>query len=219
MFPSTLLKKSNIPARCFKKFYSSLNSCKRLLLTNNGVSFHFIRKPIHSTTTTAYAIILSSFLVLGSGFLDYTSKQTQLESTTAVASTGDRSVDTASTNSSSAQVDHNDDGSTTTTTLLNWSGTHAVTVSNQHYYEPESIEEVESIVRHCHRIGQPLRPLGSALSPNGIAFSSEGMISMANLDQIVEVDPERMTVTVQAGARVSQVRCLKKKKFVSVVGC
>lgn len=92
-----------------------------------------------------------------------------------------------------------------TTTLLNWSGTHEVVVEDSHYWEPDSIAEVELIVDKCHQEGKPLRPLGSALSPNGIAFRSGGMISMSNLDQIVDVDVQNKTVTAQAGARVSQV--------------
>ena len=113
---------------------------------------------------------------------------------------------------SSALEDDND----TTTTILNWSGTHNVLVDNHNYWEPETIEEVERIVRWCHERGQPVRPVGSALSPNGLAFRSGGMMSMANLDRIISVDKpsgsnssssgdEMPTVTVQAGARVSQV--------------
>ena len=92
-----------------------------------------------------------------------------------------------------------------TTLLLNWSGTHAVTVSNQNYYEPDTVAEVEAIVADCHKRGQAVRPLGSALSPNAIGFCQDGMISMSNLDQVLHVDTERNEVTVQAGARVSQV--------------
>jgi L-galactono-1,4-lactone dehydrogenase len=100
-----------------------------------------------------------------------------------------------------------------TTLLLNWSGTHAVSVPNERYWEPESIAEVEFIVEACHKAGQAVRPIGSALSPNGIAFQPDGMMCLANLDQVLEVhipapdDTEGScaTVTVQAGARVSQV--------------
>ena len=98
-----------------------------------------------------------------------------------------------------------DDESTTTTTLLNWSGTHAVKVSNERYWEPETVSEVEQIVYRCHENGIPVRPVGSALSPNGISFNEAGMMSMANLDRILDVDTEARTVTVQAGVRVSQV--------------
>ena len=105
-----------------------------------------------------------------------------------------------------------------TTTLLNWSGTHAVKVSNEVFWEPETVQDVERIVRFCHHKGQKVRPIGSVLSPNGIAFQSEGMVSLANLDRILRVDkygyvvngPDGSrttvpTVTVEAGARVSQV--------------
>jgi L-galactono-1,4-lactone dehydrogenase len=97
------------------------------------------------------------------------------------------------------------DEDTSVTTLWNWSGTHAVQVANQHYWEPETIAEVEAIVRDCHAQGQSVRPIGSALSPNGLGFSADGMLSLAHLDRIVHVDPEQQTVTVQAGARVAHV--------------
>ena len=92
-----------------------------------------------------------------------------------------------------------------TTTVINWSGTHTIEVPNKFYFEPESVSELESIVAKCQKDGIPIRPVGSALSPNAISFQPMGMVSMANLDQIIAVDKEKMTVTVQAGARVSQV--------------
>lgn len=100
-------------------------------------------------------------------------------------------------------VKHDEDE---TTTLLNWSGTHKVHVLNSRYWEPETLEELESIVKRCHKTKTPLRPLGSALSPNGIGFHPGGMVSLTNLDKVLKVDKDNMTVTVQAGARVSQVR-------------
>jgi L-galactono-1,4-lactone dehydrogenase len=101
--------------------------------------------------------------------------------------------------------DSNTSSNTGTTQVINWSGTHSVQVGNAHYYEPETVEEVQRIVSHCHETNQPVRPLGSALSPNGLALHSGGMMSLAHLDQIVAVDTKNQTVTVQAGARVNQV--------------
>ena len=102
--------------------------------------------------------------------------------------------------SSESNSSKDDDPSTT---ILNWSGTHAVHTSN--FWEPETMQELEQLVRTCHLKGTPIRPLGSALSPNGIAFHSKGMVSLANIDKILSVDPVAMTVTVQAGARVRDV--------------
>jgi len=53
--------------------------------------------------------------------------------------------------------------------------------------------------------GQKIRVVGSGLSPNGMAFSSQGMLSTVLLDDIISVDKEKQQVTVQAGARVQQV--------------
>ena len=54
--------------------------------------------------------------------------------------------------------------------------------------------------------GQKLRCVGSALSPNGLAFSTEGMLSLALLDKVLHIDEKKTQVTVQAGARVQEVR-------------
>eukprot|EP00586_Coscinodiscus_wailesii_P018443 CAMPEP_0172500076 /NCGR_PEP_ID=MMETSP1066-20121228/134379_1 /TAXON_ID=671091 /ORGANISM="Coscinodiscus wailesii, Strain CCMP2513" /LENGTH=273 /DNA_ID=CAMNT_0013274149 /DNA_START=123 /DNA_END=940 /DNA_ORIENTATION=+ len=90
-----------------------------------------------------------------------------------------------------------------TTTLLNWSGTHETTTS--HYHEPSTPQSLLSLVKSSHLKSLPIRPVGSALSPNAIAFHPGGMISLAELDDIISIDVPNRTVTVQAGARVSHV--------------
>ena len=78
-----------------------------------------------------------------------------------------------------------------------------------------------------------LRCVGSALSPNGLAFSSEGMLSLALLDRVLDIDEKTQQVTVQAGARVQEVRsllwscssciqpaaCMQQVKLQSGAGC
>jgi L-galactono-1,4-lactone dehydrogenase len=117
----------------------------------------------------------------------------------------DRRTDTKHVVSSDDDDYDDDTTATTSTTILNWSGTHSVQVLNENYWEPETIDEIEAIVQKCNQRGQPIRPIGSALSPNGIGFNKDGMMSMLQLDQIINVDTTEQTVTVQAGARVSQV--------------
>lgn len=87
--------------------------------------------------------------------------------------------------------------------LMNWSGTHAVKTTR--YFQPETVEDLKALVEASHLAGEKLRPVGSALSPNALAFEEGGMVNMALLDAIVSVDHEKLQVTVQAGARVSQV--------------
>ena len=86
--------------------------------------------------------------------------------------------------------------------LTNWSGTHTITLSKVH--APETVEELANIVQQAT---EKIRPVGSALSPNGLSFSPAGTsaVSMSLLDKIVKVDVPGRTVTVQAGCRVSQV--------------
>jgi hypothetical protein len=102
-----------------------------------------------------------------------------------------------------------------TTDVVNWSGTHQVNVSNKNYWEPESVQEVETIIKNCQEKGQTVRPLGSSLSPNGVALNKDGMISMAGLDSILEIDTEKKTITVEAGIPVREVR----KNFPRIVSC
>eukprot|EP00899_Mesostigma_viride_P000967 jgi/Mesvir1/10871/Mv14212-RA.1 len=92
--------------------------------------------------------------------------------------------------------------------LTNWSGTHSC--KPKRLYEPENVKELETIIRSAHREGAKIRPVGMALSPNGLAMCEDGMLSLTHCDRILKVDPEKMEVTVEAGARVSQVlRALK----------
>ena len=63
--------------------------------------------------------------------------------------------------------------------------------------------------------GQKLRCVGSALSPNGLAFSTDGMLSLALLDQVLDIDVEKAQVTVQAGARVQEVTLFEQTKLVT----
>lgn len=53
---------------------------------------------------------------------------------------------------------------------------------------------MEAIVADCAANKRRLRVVGSGLSPNGVGFSDEGMMSMALLDGILWVDPESMRV-------------------------
>eukprot|EP00903_Cladosiphon_okamuranus_P019157 g17620.t1 len=89
------------------------------------------------------------------------------------------------------------------TEIENWSSTHSV--KTKAYLQPESAEEVESILREAHKSGKRIRVVGNALSPNGIGLSRDTMLSLGQCDRVLHVDEKRGTVTVEAGARVQQV--------------
>ena len=99
-----------------------------------------------------------------------------------------------------AGLDDEDEGPET---ILNWSATHSVETKRLH--QPESLAELEALVRGAASRRRKLRVLGSALSPNGIGFSRDEMVTLSLCDRVLSVDAERGQVTVEAGARVHQV--------------
>ncbi|KAK7392974.1 hypothetical protein VNO78_21424 [Psophocarpus tetragonolobus] len=88
-------------------------------------------------------------------------------------------------------------------TVSNWSATHEV--QTRCFVQPEGPEELERAVREADGRKARLRPVGSGLSPNGIGLSRAGMVNLALMDGVLEVDRERKTVRVQAGIRVQQL--------------
>ena len=100
-------------------------------------------------------------------------------------------------------------------TVENWSATKQVPC--ERYVQPETMGAVKDAVEWAHVHRKRLRPVGSALSPNGAAFNEDGMLSMALLDNVVEVDEENMTVTTQAGARVAEVTEALRSKGLTLI--
>ncbi|PKI42036.1 hypothetical protein CRG98_037489 [Punica granatum] len=88
-------------------------------------------------------------------------------------------------------------------TVSNWSGTHEV--QTRVFHQPETLEELEKIVKEAHESKSRIRPVGSGLSPNGIGLSRIGMVNLALMDRVLEVDKEKKTVRVEAGIRVQQL--------------
>lgn len=88
-------------------------------------------------------------------------------------------------------------------TVSNWSGTHEV--QTRVFHQPETLEELEKVVKDAHEKKYRIRPVGSGLSPNGIGLSRAGMVNLALMDKVLEVDKEKKRVRVQAGIRVQQL--------------
>ncbi|MBM7570407.1 FAD-binding protein [Aquibacillus albus] len=81
----------------------------------------------------------------------------------------------------------------------NWAGNYQYSAARWHF--PESIEQVQRQVINC----SSLRVVGTRHSFNGIADSTENMISLQNLNQVVNLDRENHTVTVEAGIKYSDL--------------
>lgn len=61
------------------------------------------------------------------------------------------------------------------------------------------------MVKEAHKAKTRIRPVGSGLSPNGIGLSRAGMVNLALMDKVLEVDKGKKTVRVEAGIRVQQL--------------
>lgn len=88
-------------------------------------------------------------------------------------------------------------------TVSNWSGTHEV--QTRTFLQPESISELEAVVKESNEKKQKIRPVGSGLSPNGIGLTRSGMVNLALMDKVLEVDQKNKRVRVEAGIWVQQL--------------
>ncbi|KAM7270638.1 hypothetical protein ACFE04_029852 [Oxalis oulophora] len=88
-------------------------------------------------------------------------------------------------------------------TVSNWSGTHEV--STRDFHQPEGLEQLEGLVKAANEKKAKIRPVGSGLSPNGIGLARNGMVNLALMDKVLEVDKGKKQVRVQAGIRVQEL--------------
>ncbi len=77
--------------------------------------------------------------------------------------------------------------------MTNWAGN--LTYDAKTHYEPESIEEIQDIVRKASR----LKVLGSRHSFSGVANTRYNHISLSKLDDLIEINEQSKTVEVEGG--------------------
>jgi len=86
------------------------------------------------------------------------------------------------------------------TTISNYDG--SVVTSPQRVVHPESVEELQAIMRDTERFPGPVRAMGSYHSLTPCASSSGTIVSMSGLNRIVHLDTENMRLTAQAGLQL-----------------
>jgi alditol oxidase len=92
--------------------------------------------------------------------------------------------------------------------LQNWAGN--LTYSTNNVFYPKTVEELHSLIRKIDKV----RGLGTRHSFNTIADSKYNLISSANLNNILSLDAEDHTVTVEAGIKYGELSpWLDKKGF------
>jgi len=86
------------------------------------------------------------------------------------------------------------------TTIANYDG--SVVAVPQQFVRPESVEELQAILRDTERFPGPVRAMGSFHSLTPCASSSGTVVSMSGLNKIVHLDTENMRLTAQAGLQL-----------------
>jgi len=91
---------------------------------------------------------------------------------------------------------------------MNWAGNYTYNAIRLH--RPTTVVQVQEIVSQCNKI----RVLGSRHSFNGIADSHEDLISLEHLDQVVDIDREHHTVTIEGGIKYGDLcKYLQREGF------
>ena len=94
-------------------------------------------------------------------------------------------------------------------TFRNWDRT--LVCKPQHFYQPESEEEVIEIVRNVGRAGGTARTVGAGHSWSPLVITDGALLNLDHLNRVVSVDSERKQVTVQAGIRIKELNALLPK--------
>ena len=95
-----------------------------------------------------------------------------------------------------------------TENLTNWAGNYTYRAARLH--QPKTVEQLQGLVARSSK----LKVVGTRHSFNDIADSSGDLISVEHFDQILELDREHHTVTVEAGVRYGELgRWLHEKGY------
>lgn len=82
---------------------------------------------------------------------------------------------------------------------LNWAGN--LQYSAKKFYQPRSTEELQELVRAADKV----KALGTQHCFNTIADSRSSQVSVRSFDRMIEIDPDKQTATVDAGASYGQI--------------
>lgn len=90
-------------------------------------------------------------------------------------------------------------------TLTNWNDEIKYEVPDDKFKAPNSISEVQAIIKDAAQQNEKIRVIGAMHSTTQCMVGSGITISMENMAKVLKVDEENMTVTVQAGVAIHQL--------------
>jgi L-gulonolactone oxidase len=85
----------------------------------------------------------------------------------------------------------------------NWAGNQRIEQAS--LYMPKTEDELQQIVSYARANNMRIKAVGSGHSFTAIALAEEIIIDLSNYDEIVAIDKDKKTVTVQSGIQLSKL--------------
>uniref|UniRef100_A0A674G9D5 L-gulonolactone oxidase n=1 Tax=Taeniopygia guttata TaxID=59729 RepID=A0A674G9D5_TAEGU len=85
----------------------------------------------------------------------------------------------------------------------NWAGTHGC--CPELFFQPGSLQEIRQILALARQRGKRVKVVGGGHSPSDIACSDGFMIHMGKMNRVLQVDEEKLQVTVEGGILLSEL--------------
>lgn len=96
--------------------------------------------------------------------------------------------------------------------VVNYDG--GITAYPRQLVRPQSVEELQTILRDTQRYPGPVRAMGSYHSLTPCASSDGTIIDMSGMKRVVAIDPKNMTVTAEAGLQwIDAAGALRKQNL------
>src|SRR5687768_12607365 len=96
------------------------------------------------------------------------------------------------------------------TPIINYDG--AIVTTPREFVHPSTVEELQAILRDTVRYPSPVRAMGSNHSLTPCAASTGTIVSMGAFNRIVRIDPEKMTLTAEAGMQLVDAAAVLRKQ-------
>lgn len=79
------------------------------------------------------------------------------------------------------------------------------------YIQPQSLQEIQKVVTLARRMRRRVVTVGCAHSPSDLTCTSAWMINLDDYKRVLKVDPQRKTMTVEAGIRMHSLNLQAKE--------
>ena len=101
------------------------------------------------------------------------------------------------------------------TTITNYDG--SIVTAPQQFVRPESVEEIQEIMRQTDRYPSPVRAMGSFHSLTPCASSSGTIVSLLGMKKVLKIDAQKMTFTAQAGLQMIEAADVLRQQSLQLI--